>query len=358
MLLRGGQKKKETSLRGYNGDFDLLVDSISDVKKAIKALQPGDGIEADVDGRKIYIEMTEDGQYVNDYENDEYDDFDDFWDSTENILNDFLDEYNEESSSRKHGRRSSKYLGGIDDLDGDDDLNGDIYDNIISSSPTPINSRKTNNYSNYGFMTPREIIGSETKRLPFSGKWAVWLGLPKPNFHIVVSGQPGFGKSTLTKQFAGYLAENFGRVAYFSDEEDVSQVKEEMLRIGKESFIDNHNMLTCVRDPETKGKITFQTIRNLLKSGNFQFWFIDSLQSVGIDDKELAQLYEEFPYMGTVAISRETKNGKARGDQNKEYNDDITIRFDAVGLAKTTKNRFNKLGKFVVFETPDNDDDE
>lgn len=217
-----------------------------------------------------------------------------------------------------------------------------------------INSRKTNNCSNYGTMSASEVLGSKNHKLAFSGKWALWLGFPKPNFHAIMSGQPGYGKSTASKQFANYLAKNFGRVIYFADEEDVALVQDGLKKIGSSEFKDSPNLRICFKDPWTGGKITLKTIRKILKLGNYNFWFIDSLQSVGIDAKELSALYEEFPNMGTCGISRETKNGKARGSQDKEYDDDITIRFEKVGTATTTKNRFNKLGNLVIFETDDN----
>lgn len=202
------------------------------------------------------------------------------------------------------------------------------------------------------------MLGSKTSKLAFSGKWAMWLGLPKPNFHMILSGQPGHGKTTLSMQFANYLAKNFGRVIYFEDEEDIALVKQNMQTIGEGDFLNNNNLRICFQDPDTKGKITLKTIRKILEKGNYNFWFMDSLQSIGIDDKELAQLYQDFPQMGTIAISRETKNGKARGDQNKEYNDDVTVRFYTPGVASTTKNRFNKLGDLMVFDNGDNDEEE
>ena len=62
------------------------------------------------------------------------------------------------------------------------------------------------------------------------------------------------------------------------------------------------------------------------------------------------KFHETHPNTALIAISRQTKDGKTRGSQNKDYDGDITISFPKQGTAQTIKNRFNDLKKFVMFE--------
>ena len=76
-----------------------------------------------------------------------------------------------------------------------------------------------------------------------------------------------------------------------------------------------------------------------------------------MDYDELWQFHETHPNTGLIAIARQTKDGKTRGSQNKEYDGDITITFPKQGVAQTIKNRFNDLKQFVLFGEPQDEEE-
>ena len=53
-------------------------------------------------------------------------------------------------------------------------------------------------------------------------KWNALFGLPSVNFHCIIHGLSGHGKSTFAIRFAKYFAGNSGRVLYVSGEEAFS----------------------------------------------------------------------------------------------------------------------------------------
>lgn len=217
----------------------------------------------------------------------------------------------------------------------------------VYSKSKPVSSpTKTKNKTTYikrhniglGTISSFDVMNTVVNGLHFTGDWKQFLGEPAHNFYMILSAQPGHGKSTFCLKFGNYLTK-FGRVLYITNEEDAGRIK------GKLRFINDR-----INDFD----ISFNTknlndVISLIEQGRYDFVFIDSAQYGGMDYKELRQIRERFPNIGMVAICRQTKTGTARGSQEKEYDGDITIEFDQPGHAKTVKNRFWELAEFQLF---------
>lgn len=207
--------------------------------------------------------------------------------------------------------------------------------------PTPNPQKRRNTFNGLGgTMTSYEVMKATDNALPFTGEWLEFLGRPERNFYMILSAQPGFGKSTLALKFANYLAKNFGKAIYFTNEENAARIRRKLEFIGDKLSLFDINF--TAKSP--------QDINAIVARGGYNFVFIDSCQNAGMDYYELWRFHETHPNTGLIAIARQTKDGKTRGSQNKEYDGDITITFLQPGVAQTIKNRFNDLKKFVLFE--------
>lgn len=205
---------------------------------------------------------------------------------------------------------------------------------------TPKQKTRTSFSGLGGTMTSYEVMKTTDNALDFTGEWLDFLGRPEKNFYMILSAQPGFGKSTFALKFANYLATNFGKTIYFTNEENAARIRRKLEFIGDKLSLFDINF--TAKSP--------QDINAIVAQGGYKFVFIDSSQNAGMEFGELWKFHETHPNTALIAISRQTKDGKTRGSQNKEYDGDITITFPKQGTAQTIKNRFNDLKKFVMFE--------
>lgn len=198
-----------------------------------------------------------------------------------------------------------------------------------------------------GTVSSKEVEKAQKNGLPFTGEWKEFLGEPARNFMMITSASPGHGKTTFSLKFANYLTK-FGRVVYITNEEDASRIK------GKFDFIGDK-----IKDFDMSFDCkSIDDIIDLIRRGKYNFVFIDSVQFGGMDTKELRRIRETFPNIAIDAICRQTKSGKTRGSQDKEYDGDITLTFYAPGRAKTIKNRFWELREYCLFGEPEIDEDD
>ncbi len=217
-----------------------------------------------------------------------------------------------------------------------------------TSSVNRSTKTNTSKNSNYGTMSSYEVMRATDDCLRFTGKWEKFLGNPERNFYMILSAQPGFGKSTFALDFANYLATDHGRTIYFTNEENASRIRRKLEFIGAK--LAKFDINFTANDPAT--------ITRIVDSGRYDHVFIDSAQNAGFGYKDLWRFHETHPKTSLVAICRQTKDGKTRGSQNQEYDGDITIIFKKQGVAQTIKNRFNDLKTFVVFNANTSDDEE
>lgn len=186
-------------------------------------------------------------------------------------------------------------------------------------------------------ITANELIKQEFDVLDFESGFLALIGKPSVPFSGIIYGLPKSGKSNLCIRFADYLQEYFGRVVYIAAEEGItSTLKEKFLAIHG-GFV---NIVEC-RNREA--------IRDFLKSHEFDFVFIDSINIAGIDNEYLERLKGENPKKSFICIVQATKSGNFKGDQALTHNCDFIIKVDA-GIAYH-KGRFAGTTEINIFKT-------
>lgn len=184
-------------------------------------------------------------------------------------------------------------------------------------------------------INSKDLSNMEFKALHFQGEWQDFFGLPSINFHCVIHGMSGEGKSTFSIQFAKYLADNFGRTIYISGEEGFSKT-------FKDKFTNNSAVSKFLDVADLR---TFDNIIQEVPQETYNFIFIDSLDNMKIDAAKMKIIKAHYKNSALITISQATKNGKMRGSYEIVHDSDIEV--DVVkGIAETNKNRFKEKGMF------------
>ncbi len=190
-------------------------------------------------------------------------------------------------------------------------------------------------------ISSEALQGMDYAMLDFQGKWNAFFGYPSLNFHCVLTGMSGEGKSTFAIQFASYLAENFGRVLYVSGEEGFSKT-------FKDKFINNNAVSPDLYVADLR---SYDEIVKEILPDTYHFIFIDSLDNMRIDAEKMKQLRERYKESALITISQSTKDGKMRGSYEIVHDCDIGVKVES-GVAVTTKYRFKAIGmEMKVFES-------
>lgn len=165
-----------------------------------------------------------------------------------------------------------------------------------------------------------QFLGATFDTLPFTGKWADFIGKPNRNFKIMIYGKAGSGKSTVAIKFAHYLASNVGlRVLYVAGEEKLGHtLREKVERLNAAT----PNLYFNDKLPKDLSK--------------FDVVFIDSINTLALEPADLERLPNNKAY---VWILQCTKAGNYRGSQAFEHNADAVIEV-ADMTAQMGKNRF------------------
>ena len=204
--------------------------------------------------------------------------------------------------------------------------------------PETINHNMINGKFKIKEFTGDELLEKKFDILEFEGKFLELIGKPSKIFHAIVWGLPKGGKSNFAIRFADYLREYFGKVVYIAAEEGESVTLQEKFKdIGgsKVTIIESRN-----RDD----------IREYLKSKDYNFAFIDSINNAGIDSEYLEQLKKENPLKSFIAIVQATKQGNFKGDQSLTHNSDFIIMVSE-GVAHH-HGRFNVVSEVKIFDEP------
>ena len=123
-------------------------------------------------------------------------------------------------------------------------------------------------------------------------------------------GKPGSGKSTLTIEFAHYLArEHNKKVLYIADEEKLGQILHEKIKLLKAI---HKNLYLADKTPSEEMK--------------FDFIFIDSVNSMKFEPQCLNKLDRKFPKTSFIYIFQTTKEGIFKGQQELEHLVDTVIK--------------------------------
>lgn len=179
-----------------------------------------------------------------------------------------------------------------------------------------------------------------------------------PGALMLLGGEPGAGKSTLTMQMAAALARQQRTVLYLSGEESAHQIR---LRAERLDALDDHLHLLCESD--------MPTVLEAIKVLGPDFVVVDSVQAM--QDPELssvpgsvAQVREaalQFQQVAkrsglpVVLVGHVTKEGTLAGPRVLEHLVDTVLSFEgdryrAHRLLRTLKNRFGSTLEVGVFE--------
>lgn len=212
-----------------------------------------------------------------------------------------------------------------------------------------------------------EVSGAEEPRLsvPIEELSRVLGGGIVPGSVVLIGGDPGIGKSTLTLQMAMQLAESYS-VLYVSGEESARQIKMRSLRLTmKEDGEARPLPPKLLLLTETNLELIFGHIASLKPS----LVIIDSIQTMSLPQMDsvagsvtqvrecASQLRELAKTTGITVflIGHVTKEGAIAGPRVLEHIVDTVLylegeQFQSYRLLRSIKNRFGATSEVGVFE--------
>lgn len=222
--------------------------------------------------------------------------------------------------------------------------------------PSPENNKETKNYKTADTSTLEDISKSTTDRdkTKVSELDRVLGGGLVPGSLILLGGEPGIGKSTISLQLANALEDTL----YVSGEESLGQIKIRADRLELES-----NEMQLVN--ETNANKIVATI----EKKDPKLAVIDSIQTLHRDDvsgeagnrKQIqasASLLQQIAKKNNTAIiiiGHVTKQGGVAGPKTLEHMVDTVLYFEgdknkSIRLLRSVKNRFGATDEVGVFE--------
>ncbi len=177
---------------------------------------------------------------------------------------------------------------------------------------------------------------------------------------VLVSGDPGIGKSTILLQICQYIGENFS-VLYVSGEESARQLK---LRAERLSVTTENLEILCEND--------VQAIVDYIQKKKPGLVIIDSIQTMNIRDlgsssgsvtqvRESTNLFlhcaKDFS-VPIILVGHVTKDGNIAGPKVLEHIVDCVLYFEgerhlSYRILRAAKNRFGSTNEIGVFEMMD-----
>ncbi len=177
-----------------------------------------------------------------------------------------------------------------------------------------------------------------------------------PGSFVLIGGDPGIGKSTLTLQMCGKLSGH--KPLYVTGEESLQQIKYRSNRLK----IDNEDL-------QILAETNLEQIDSTIKAGEFGVVFIDSIQSVyssGIEAtpgsvvqvRECASLLMQTAKQLNVPmfiVGHVTKEGIIAGPKILEHMVDTVLQFEGektftYRILRAHKNRFGSTNEIGIFE--------
>ena len=179
---------------------------------------------------------------------------------------------------------------------------------------------------------------------------------------ILIGGEPGIGKSTLTLQSMGHLARSGKTVLYVSGEESGSQIKLRAERLNALS----ENLLVC-------SEICLEDIIQWIQKIEPHVLVLDSVQTFYTTDLQSApgsigqvrevafKIFQFIKQRGlpTLLIGHINKDGAIAGPKSLEHIVDTVVYFEgeqghAYRALRATKNRFGPTPEIGVFQMEPN----
>lgn len=181
-----------------------------------------------------------------------------------------------------------------------------------------------------------------------------------PGSIVLLSGDPGIGKSTLVLQVAAQVAQA-KNVLYVSGEESASQIKLRADRLGAQA---EHLELLCETSAET--------IAATIERGQYDLVIIDSIQTMGVEaltgspgtvgqitaSSQLLQGVAKRHHIAMLIIGHVTKEGAIAGPKILEHLVDVVLylegdRYGTFKALRGIKNRFGSTSEVGIFEMGD-----
>jgi len=182
-----------------------------------------------------------------------------------------------------------------------------------------------------------------------------------PGSAILLSGDPGVGKSTLLLDVAGRAALNGVRVAYISGEEAVEQIRSRAKRMGLTDAPVDLASATALRE-----------IVGTLKRERYDIVIVDSIQTLWSDAHEAGpgsvtqvracagEMVRLAKAQGSavILVGHVTKDGQVAGPRVVEHMVDAVMSFEGergypFRILRAGKNRFGATDEIGVFEMGD-----
>lgn len=176
---------------------------------------------------------------------------------------------------------------------------------------------------------------------------------------VLLSGDPGFGKSTLLSQVSSHVSTNGNTVLYVSGEESKSQGKkrfDERLQLSSENVYLQHSR-------------QFEEVQRSIEDIKPDLLIIDSIQTIGTDTVDgtlggVAQVKAVTALLVSVAkqtgiavfiIGQVTKDSNIAGPRLLEHMVDTVLKLEGdpqtdLRLIRPQKNRFGSVLELAVFE--------
>ena len=180
-----------------------------------------------------------------------------------------------------------------------------------------------------------------------------------PGSIILLGGEPGIGKSTLTLQTILRMSDM--DILYVSGEESPHQIKMRAERIGKGNSALDHISILC--------ETSLENIFACIKEVKPQLVIIDSIQTISTDDAEsspgsVTQIREcassllrfaKTSSIPVILIGHITKEGSLAGPKTLEHIVDAVIQFEGdqhymYRILRGIKNRFGSTSELGIYE--------
>ena len=178
-----------------------------------------------------------------------------------------------------------------------------------------------------------------------------------PGSVILLSGDPGIGKSTLVLQIAAAVAAS-AQVLYVSGEESAAQIK---LRADRLGVAAGHMDLLPATD--------IDAVTAIVEQGDYQLVIIDSIQTMATSaltgspgtvgqitaSAQMVQTTAKRLGISTLIIGHVTKEGNIAGPKILEHLVDVVLylegeRYGAFKALRGIKNRFGSTSEVGIFE--------
>jgi DNA repair protein RadA/Sms len=224
----------------------------------------------------------------------------------------------------------------------------------------PSASKSQNNFKSAGPLSITQVQPVQENRLTTGiGEFDRVLGggMVKGSL-ILIGGEPGIGKSTLTLQSMGHLSKQGKKVLYVSGEESGSQIK---LRAERLDAI-SENLLIC-SEICVEGIIQWiEKIRpEVLVLDSVQTFYTEDLQSapgsIGQVREVAFKIFQEIKRrnLPTLLIGHINKDGAIAGPKSLEHIVDTVVYFEgeqghAYRALRAIKNRFGPTPEIGVFK--------